>query len=81
MDFKKKFALIAAGSLISVGGLYAVTTSASAAPSSAPVVASPTSGVEAPVVGDTDNLQEGDQSATDSATEVANEGVSDGVDV
>ena len=85
MELNKKIALIAAGSLLSVGGLYAVSTSANAATPVAPVITSPTAGVDAPEVGDTDNLQEGDQNgvddATESATESATEDASDGADV
>jgi hypothetical protein len=45
MDFNKKIALIAAGSLLSVGGLYAVSTSANAAQTpTAPAITSPISG-------------------------------------
>ena len=45
MDFNKKIALIAAGSLLSVGGLYAVSTSANAAQTpAAPAITSPISG-------------------------------------
>jgi len=81
MELNKKIALIAAGSLLSVGGLYAVSTSANAATPVAPVITSPTVGVDAPEVGDTDNLQEGDENGVDDATESASEDVSDGVDV
>ena len=45
MDFNKKIALIAAGSLLSVGGLYAVSTSANAAQTpTVPAITSPISG-------------------------------------
>ena len=81
MELNKKIALIAAGSLLSVGGLYAASTSANAATPVAPVIISPTVGVDAPEVGDIDNLQEGDQNGVDDATESAIENVSDGVDV
>ena len=72
MDFNKKIALIAAGSLLSVGGLYAVSTSANAAETpSAPAITSPVAGAEAQEATDTDNVQEGDQNAADDATESA----------
>jgi len=47
MDLNKRIALIATGSLLSVGGLYAVTTAANAASHVAPTVpaaASPAAG-------------------------------------
>lgn len=81
MELNKKIALIAAGSLLSVGGLYAVSTSANAATPVAPVITSPTAGVDAPEVGDTDNLQEGDQNGVDDATESATEDASDSADI
>lgn len=81
MELNRKVALIAAGSLLSVGGLYAVSTSANAATPVAPVITSPSAGVDAPEVGDTDNLQEGDQNGVDDATEGATEDASDGADV
>lgn len=81
MELKKKIALIAAGSILSVGGLYAVSTSANAATPVAPVITSPTAGVDAPEVGVTDNLQEGDQNSVADSSESATEGVSDGADI
>ena len=78
MDFNKKIALIAAGSLLSVGGLYAVSTSANAAETpSAPAITSPVAGAEAQEATDTDNVQEGDQNAADDATESATESADD----
>lgn len=76
MDFNKKIALIAAGSLLSVGGLYAMGTSANAATPvapSAPAITSPIAGGEAQDATDTDNVQEGDQNAADDATEAADD--------
>ena len=95
MKLSKKIALIAAGSLLSVGGLYAVSISANAATPAAPnapAVASPVAGAEVQNAADTDNVQEGNQNdanevggtesandGADDATESANEGV-DGAD-
>ena len=78
MDFNKKIALIAAGSLLSVGGLYAVSTSANAVETpTAPVITSPVAGAETQDAADTDNVQEGDQNAADDATESATESADD----
>jgi hypothetical protein len=78
MDFNKKIALIAAGSLLSVGGLYAVSTSANAAETpSAPAITSPVAGAEAQDAADTDNVQEGNQNAANDATESGTESADD----
>ena len=79
MDINKKIALIAAGSLLSVGGLYAVSTSANAAETpTAPAITSPVAGAEAQDATDVDNLQEGNQNEADEAGET--ESASDGPD-
>jgi hypothetical protein len=71
MDINKKIALIAAGSLLSVGGLYAVSTSANAAETpTAPAITSPVAGAEAQDATDVDNLQEGNQNEADEAGEI-----------
>jgi uncharacterized protein YggE len=78
MDINKKIALIAAGSLLSVGGLYAMGTSANAAETpTAPAITSPIAGAEAQDATDTDNVQEGVQNAADDATESATEAADD----
>lgn len=80
MDFNKKIALIAAGSLLSVGGLYAMGTSANAATPvapTAPAITSPVAGAEVQEATDADNVQEGDQNASDDATESAAESADD----
>lgn len=81
MELKKKIALIAAGSILSVGGMYALSTSANADTPVAPVITSPTAGVDAPEVGVTDNLQEGDQNGVVDSSDSATESGSDGTDV
>lgn len=88
MNTKKKIALFTAGSLLSVGGLYAISTSANAAAPSAPAVSSPASGIQVPSESsstDGDNLQIGDQTGLDSTSEnqvdSTGEASSDGTDV
>ena len=84
MDINKKIALIAAGSLLSVGGLYAVSTSANAVETpTAPAITFPVAGVEAQDAADTDDLQEGNQNEADEAgeTESASDGPDQGPDM
>ena len=84
MDFNKKIALIAAGSLLSVGGLYAVSTSANAAVTpTAPAITSPIAGAQALDSVDADDLQEGNQNEADEAgeTESASDGLDQGPDM
>lgn len=79
MDLKKKVALIAAGSLVSTGALFAVVTSANAVDTTtAPAVAYPVAGAAAQDAADTDNLQEGNQNEANEASET--ESASDGPD-
>jgi hypothetical protein len=84
MDINKKIALIAAGSLLSVGGLYAVSTSANAVETpTAPAITSPVAGAEAQDAADTDDLQEGNQNKADEVgeTESASDGPDQGPDM
>ena len=79
MDINKKIALIAAGSLVSTGALFAVINSANAADTTtAPAITSPVAGAEAQDATDVDNLQEGNQNEADEAGET--ESASDGPD-
>lgn len=82
MDFNKKIALIAAGSLLSVGGLYAVSTSANAAVTpTAPAITSPIAGADvaeandvADAAGETESASEGtDQGPDMSASEAGHQ--------
>ena len=78
MKLKKKLALIAVGSLVSVGGLYAVSLSAAAEVPTVAVQATPAVSFPAPVapVAET-NVQEGTQIGVADSSEV--EDVSDDV--
>ena len=59
MDFNKKIALIAAGSLLSVGGLYSVSTSANAAVTpTAPAITSPMAGADVAEANDVADAQD-----------------------
>jgi len=66
MDFNKKIALIAAGSLLSVGGLYAVSTSANAAVTpTTPAITSPIAGADVAEANDVADAAGETESASD----------------
>ena len=68
MDFNKKIALFAAGSLLGVGGLYAVSTSANAAVTpTAPAITSPIAGADVAEANDVADVQ--DAAEANDATE------------
>ena len=71
MKLKKKIALIAVGSLVGVGGLYAVSSSATAAAPTITVQAAPAVTFPVPVlpVAETD-VEEGTQNGIDDSSEV-----------
>ncbi len=74
MEINKKIALIAAGSLLSVGGLYAVSTSANAATPAAPTAPAITSPVsDAQDAPDTDNIQAGNVNDANEADETGSD--------
>ena len=90
MDLNKRIALIATGSLLSVGGLYAVTTAANAASHVAPTVpaaASPAAGtatMDATEANDPADATEANDSAdaTEAGeTELASDGPDQGPDM
>ena len=84
MDFNKKIALIAAGSLLSVGGLYAVSASANAAQTpTTPAITSPISSSDVADANEANDVADANEANDVEGANEANdaEGANEGAEV